>query len=115
VVSDQLGSPNWTRDIVDQSVKILGSGETGIFHVSSKGEISRYDFAKLILKHLAPDAKVEPCATKDYPKLAKRPARSTLKSERLEKLGIDVMRPYDVALEEFLSVNKAELLSEVPD
>ncbi len=113
VVNDQFGSPTWTKDIVNQTAKIIESKQTGLFHVASKGEISRYGFAKMILERLMPDSKIEPCETKDFPRPAKRPARSSLKSERLDKLGIDIMRPYDKCLTEFLDQYGDKLLNEI--
>jgi len=113
VVNDQYGSPTWTRDVVEQTAKIIEAKQSGLFHVAAKGEVSRFEFAKLVLQKMIPELKIEPCATKDYPRPAKRPARSSLKSERLEALGIDVMRPYEIALEEFLNECGKELLNEI--
>lgn len=115
VVEDQFGSPTWTKDIVAQTKKIIESGETGLFHAASKGEVSRYQFAKLILNKLMPDSLIEPCTTNDFPRMARRPVRSTLAGERLERCGIDVMRSYEVALNEFLNIHGNELLNEVPN
>lgn len=115
VVNDQFGSPTWTKDIVEQTARIIEAKQTGLFHVASQGEVSRYEFAKMILDRLVPDSKIEPCETKDFPRPAKRPARSSLKSERLDKLGIDMMRPYDKCLVEFLDRYGEKLLNEVSD
>lgn len=114
VVNDQIGSPTWTKDIVAQTLKILESGQTGLFHVASHGEISRFEFAKLFLQRLYPGAKIEPCTTKEYPLPAKRPARSSLSGERLKSLGIDLMRPLEVSLAEFIDKYGEHLLNEVP-
>jgi len=115
VVNDQFGSPTWTKDIVEQTARIIEAKQTGLFHVASQGEVSRYEFAKMILDRLVPDSKIEPCETKDFPRPAKRPARSSLKSERLDKLGIDMMRPYDNCLVKFLDRYGEKLLNEVSD
>ena len=115
VVDDQFSSPTWTKDIVDQTMKIIESNQTGLFHVASKGETSRYEFARLILKILKIDAAVEPVTSEQRPRLAKRPGRSTLKSERLGAFGIDLMRPYNEAIEQFLKLHGAEILEEVKD
>lgn len=113
VVNDQFGSPTWTRDIVIQTAQIIEAKQTGLFHVAAKGEVSRYEFARIILQRLMPDSKIEPCGTEDFPRPAMRPSRSTLKSERLDKLGIDTMRPYDVCLTEFLDQYGEKLLNEI--
>ena len=115
VVNDQFGSPTWTKDIVEQTSRIIETKQRGLFHVASKGEISRYKFARLILERMMPHAKIEPCETKDFPRPAKRPARSSLISERLCKLGIDLMRPYNESLTEFLEQYGEQLLNEISD
>jgi len=113
VVNDQRGSPTWTKEIVSQTMKILESGQNGLFHVAAQGEISRFDFAKQFLKRLNPSAKIEPCTSKEYPLPAKRPARSTLTSERLDSLGMNLMRPIETSLNEFLDLYGDQLLNEV--
>ena len=113
VVNDQFGSPTWTKDIVNQAAKIIESKQSGLFHVTSKGAVSRFEFAKMIFERLMPDSKIMPCETKDFPRPAKRPARSSLKSERLDKLGIDIMRPYNESVKEFLDQYGEKLLNEI--
>lgn len=115
VVNDQYGSPTWTREIVKQTIKIIEASQTGIFHVAAKGEVSRFEFAKLILNRLLPDVEIVPCATKEFPRPAKRPARSSLNSERLEALGIDVMRSVETGLDEFLNEFGEQLINEMPN
>ncbi|MGH8016452.1 MAG: dTDP-4-dehydrorhamnose reductase, partial [Candidatus Zixiibacteriota bacterium] len=112
VVNDQFGSPTWTKDIVLQTAGIIESNESGLFHVTSKGEMSRYELAGQVLNKLIPTAKIEPCQTQDFPRPALRPARSSLRSERLESLGIDIMRPIQASLDEFLNQYGEELLHE---
>lgn len=113
VVDDQFSSPTWTKDIVRQTMKIIELKQARLFHVAAKGETSRYDFAKQILTKMKIDAQIEPVSTAQIPRPAKRPMRSTLTSERLPELGIDTMRPYNEALDEFLNQFGDEILSEL--
>ncbi len=113
VVIDQFGSPTWTKDIVFQTARLIEAKQTGLYHVASKGEISRYDFARIILTRFMPRAKLEACATGDFPRPAPRPARSTLKSERLDKLGIDIMPRFEQSLSEFLEQYGEKLINEI--
>jgi len=113
VVSDQIGSPTWTKDVVEQTARIIEAKQRGLFHVAPRGEVSRFEFAKLILEKLMPGVKVEPCTAIEYPRPARRPARSSLTSEKLGKLGIDVIRPQAEALEEFLNEYGEQLLNEI--
>jgi dTDP-4-dehydrorhamnose reductase len=113
VVNDQIGSPTWTKDIVKQTMKLIDSGKTQLFHVASKGKVSRFDMATYILRALKFDREVIPISTREMSRPAKRPKCTPLVSERLGQLGIDSMRPYTEALDEFLELHGEELLHEI--
>jgi len=70
VVRDQFGTPTWSRDIAEVTVKILAqltspgssvansfSRISGIYHLTAAGETTWFDFARAILEeaaHLSP-------------------------------------------------------------
>jgi dTDP-4-dehydrorhamnose reductase len=113
VVDDQVGSPTWTKEIVRQTKVVLQGELSGLFHCTSEGEVSRYGFACEIFDRLAWDVDVKPCGTDEYPRPAKRPKRSTLENQRLEETGINVMRDYRPALDDYLKKNKEILIGAV--
>ena len=82
VVFDQVGSPTYARDLAKAILDILpqavANGHTGIFHYSSEGVTSWYDFAKAIHELAGISCRVSPIATKDYPLPAQRPFFSVL-------------------------------------
>lgn len=99
VVSDQVGIPNWSRMIAEATAQIWGRVsyereyfqddclKNGIYHLSSKGETSRFDFAEKIFS-LDKDSqrimeKVIPINSEDYPTAALRPRYSALASEKV--------------------------------
>jgi dTDP-4-dehydrorhamnose reductase len=89
VVSDQRGTPTWTRDIVAAIVALVGQQASGVFHFTAAGETSWHGFASAILEEAA-DAgftimteKVEPIVTTDYPTPATRPAYSVLNTDKI--------------------------------
>ena len=89
VVSDQRGTPTWTRDIVAAIVALVGQQASGVFHFTAAGETSWHGFASAILEEAA-DAgftirteKVEPIATTEYPTPATRPAYSVLNTDKI--------------------------------
>lgn len=101
VVSDQVGSPTWARmlaeaisGMVDRSLPNLREyfGErSGIYHLGGKGSVSRFDFAKAILR-LDPRSKeqvtrrLEPALTADFPTPARRPLITSLDCSRFEQV-----------------------------
>jgi dTDP-4-dehydrorhamnose reductase len=50
VVNDQIGSPTHTLDVCAHVLDIVGSGRFGIYHCTSGGACSWYDFARRILR-----------------------------------------------------------------
>ncbi len=93
VISDQIGSPTWARDLADISLVLIQSKESGTFHYSNEGVASWYDFAKEILEGSNIKTKILPIETKDYPTPAARPPFSVLNKSKIKQtLGIEI--PY---------------------
>lgn len=115
VVSDQIGSPTYTEDlvliikeIIDRQFNNLTIQQFnnklpyGIYHVSGEGEASWFDFAKEIFRLSNITIKVNPVGTEAFPRPAKRPKYSYLSKARLANAGIKI-RPWQEALKEYLA------------
>ena len=94
VVSDQHGSPTWSRSIAEATSQIVAQGHPdmtgflnqhrGIYHLTSSGQTSWHDFALAILAYGgATPVTIEPATTAQYPTTAVRPAYSVLDCSRL--------------------------------
>ncbi|MBO3462341.1 dTDP-4-dehydrorhamnose reductase [Aetokthonos hydrillicola Thurmond2011] len=98
VVTDQIGSPTWARDIADAIAQIIpkfSSEIAGIYHYTNSGVASWYDFAITIFEeaqHLGFPLKVKrviPITTSEYPTPARRPSYSVLSCGKISSiLGI---------------------------
>ncbi len=86
VVSDQVGTPTYARDLAAAIAKILHSHQwvPGIFHFTDEGAASWYDFAKAIFRIAGINVKVTPIPTEDFPTPANRPAYSILDKTRIK-------------------------------
>lgn len=86
VVSDQIGSPTYARDLAKALIKIILSSSTnyGVYHYSNSGAISWHDFAVEIFKQFGKKTCVKPIKTKDNPSAAKRPEYSVLDTKKIE-------------------------------
>lgn len=97
VVSDQMGSPTWSRMIAETTAlalkQVLSPAEarelSGIYHLRAGGEASWHEFASRIVE-LMPTAEkkcktVEAITTADYPTPAMRPAYSLMSGEKLRR------------------------------
>ena len=91
VVSDQLGTPTYAKDLAKTCLDILSdAGSTNIskkgslYHYSNEGVTSWYDFATAIMEISNIDCQVIPIETKDYPTLTKRPLYSVLDKSKIK-------------------------------
>jgi dTDP-4-dehydrorhamnose reductase len=90
VVTDQVGSPTWTKDLAEAIVcMIQNSPESGIYHYTNSGVCSWYDFAIAIFEEAKALGfplqvqRVVPITTAEYPTPAKRPAYSVLSHSKI--------------------------------
>lgn len=91
VVSDQFGSPTFAADLVEFIIFVIeqDSNEFGIYHFSSEGKISWFDFAEKIYKFAKQykitekNVQILPVPSSEYPTKAKRPSNSYLSKEKL--------------------------------
>lgn len=87
IVNDQFGSPTYTFDVVDATVRILASGEKGIFHLTTEGMFSWYDFANAIFYQAGLKVETQPVSSYAYPMTAKRPTYSKLDTSRFKSVS----------------------------
>lgn len=91
VVDDQVGAPTWSRLIAEGSAQAVvaaeKSGLSGLFHMTSAGAGSWFDFTAAIVGALAPQcgrlAAPNRIASSGYPTPAERPLNSRLCCDRL--------------------------------
>ena len=85
----------------------------GTYHATSEGSCSWFELAKEVFNVMKMPVELIECTTAEYPRPAKRPANSTLENAALERVGANRMRPYQLALWEFLGKYGKEILDEV--
>jgi dTDP-4-dehydrorhamnose reductase len=110
VVADQRGTPTWTMDVCMQTLALIGTAHYGVFHSTSEGDCSWFDFASRIVTAAGLDVHVEPCTTDAYPRPARRPAYSVLENARLKSLGLSRMPPWDQSFDRFFAQHGAALI-----
>jgi dTDP-4-dehydrorhamnose reductase len=112
VVSDQHGSPTWSRDLAEMTAHVIRLCEempienddvalqklNGIYHACGSGETTWYEFAHEAVRQAKaretelPFAEIEAITTAEYPTPAKRPANSRMCCQRLsERFGWTMM------------------------
>ena len=100
VVSDQIGSPTWTRHLAQAIAELIRTPARGLFHVANGGSCSRFEFARAIVRGRV---EVQPIGAADAARPAPRPANSALVSARWEAAGLRPLPAWETALEDFLA------------
>ena len=92
VVSDQFGSPTWTRDLALALCKLIRGNVQNYIHFGGLNSCSWFELANYTLKQayqigLVPTLpKITPIQTRQYPLPAPRPAYSVLSNQRYQEL-----------------------------
>lgn len=102
VISDQIMSPTYARDLVTKTLELLQHGATGTFHVSNAGECSWHEYAVKVLELMRIEHPAIPLKGVEFPSKARKPKYSVLASERLPAVGLKPMRLWQEALEAYV-------------
>lgn len=108
VVTDQTGSPTYTKDLAELLCDMIQTERYGVYHATNEGFCSWNDFAREIMAQAGLSCRVEPVLAKDYPAQAKRPYNSRLSKDALEKAGFDRLPPWQDALARYLEELKTQ-------
>lgn len=85
VVKDQLGSPTYADAVTKETLALLDQNETGVFHLTSGGLISWFDFAEEIFRMSGISADVKPVMSSEFPSRAARPSFSKLDTTKISR------------------------------
>ena len=102
VVNDQWGSPTFTENLVQNSWNLLRSEQMGTFHITSKGLITWYDFAKEIFDQADIEVKLEAVSSGQFPTRAERPQFSKLDTAKLSKVSGSGLENWKIGLRHLL-------------
>ena len=102
VVRDQFVAPTYTVDLAKQILRLLGSAAYGTYHASSHGKCSWYEFALRIFALSRCQPKIQATDTDSFSGGVARPRSSVLDNRALRRAGMDLMRPWEDALGDYL-------------
>jgi dTDP-4-dehydrorhamnose reductase len=111
VVDDQFGSPTWSHRLAKQIKLLIDSGKEGVYHATSEGYCSRYEWAKYFLEKMEIKIPVLPCSSAEFPTPAKRPANSILENRQLKIEGLNIMPNWQVDLDTFINTYGERLIN----
>jgi len=84
VAADQISTPTYNADLARATVELVERGASGLFHISGREILSRYDFAKLAASVLGLDGTLLlPISTVALNQRAPRPLNAGLLTNKL--------------------------------
>jgi len=103
VVTDQAGSPTWTRDLAAALCALARTGATGLFHTTNSGCCTRFEQTQAILEIAGLKTKLNPVTSAAFPRPARVPPSSPLDTSKLTHRTGHHMRPWRQALADYLA------------
>ena len=106
-VTDKVGTPTYTHDFAMNLFALLETEKYGTYHMVCRGSGTRYEVAKEIVKicGYGGDVEVKGVDSSHFAKdfWVPRPDCEMLMNQGLERLGINRMRDWRVAIAEYLN------------
>lgn len=111
IVADQFGQPTNANDLAEAVMRIIEFQPKtfGIFHFSNYPETSWFEFAKKIAEFADSKIHLKPITTAEFPTPAKRPARSTMALDKIEKLYKIDLEHWENSLEKCVKILKSTI------
>lgn len=114
-VSDKLGTPTYTEDLARNLLALVKTPLYGLYHMASEGAGSRFDVARGVLDYYGrDDIELVPVGSDFFAEkyFAPRPRSEVLQNCALERIGLNLMRPWPDALRAYL--DQADFITRTP-
>jgi len=102
VVSDQKGSPTYTKDLSVLLCDMILSEKYGVYNASNEGVCTWADFAREIFRLSGSEIEIIPVTTEEYAAPARRQKNSVMSKKSLDEAGFSRLPHWKDALERFL-------------
>ena len=108
-VDDKFGTPTYTEDFAVNLLRLIDEPRYGLYHMTCRGQGSRFDVAREIVAWSGRDVDVVPVPSSHFATtyFAPRPRSEMMRNYMLELAGIDLMRPWAEALTDYLDRSSA--------
>ena len=109
VVNDQHGRPTYAADLATALWKLIAGNARGTVHCTNEGAATWFDVATAVVAAAGLVTAVEPCATGEMPRPARRPQFSVLDCRRYQGIVGSSLRPWQPALREYVALASKQL------
>ena len=105
VVDDQVLTPTSTADVTEKLYELIQTDKYGLYHMTNTGGCSWYEFACEIFKLAGLSPNISPTTSEEFGAKARRPRYSVLDNVNLRKIGLEDLRHWKEALEDYIKEN----------
>jgi len=102
VKNDEFTSPTYTKELAESIAQLIKTNKYGVYHITSQGECSWYEFAQKIFELTDTKVNCQPVSSDEFPTIAKRPCYSVLDNKHLREIGLDKISHWKDALKKYL-------------
>jgi len=102
VVDDEILTPTFTADLAAQIRVLALEGSPGLYHATSQGSCSWYEFAQVIFELGKLRTPLHPTTVKEFASPVRRPFYSVLENAALQAVRLDRMRDWRDALADYM-------------
>ena len=114
IVDDKFGTPTYTYDFAKNTEALIDTNNFGLFNMVCEGNTSRLAVAEEILKilNLTDEIKVNKVKSDYFKKtfFAERPNSENLINKKLNQKGLNLMRPWQETLREYINTSYIKYL-----
>lgn len=108
IVKGQYLAPTYTLDAALGIERILRRGSFGLYHLTNQGFTSRIEFTQEILRQAGfGNVSVIPISAEETNRPARRPRNSKLENGRLKREGLELLPPWESAVQRYLALLSA--------
>ena len=105
---DKFGSPTFTEDLAARVLDLLDTEAYGLYHVTTSGGGSRYDYVRHIVDSFALATPVEKVDSSHHPRAAPVPACEMLDNLNTKFLGLPGLSSWQEAVERYVRRLRAD-------
>ena len=102
VVDSEWVTPTSTRELARQIVALSRSDAYGLYHATAEGACSWYEFAHEIFAITNTKVNLRSLGQNEFPAKVPRPKYSVLENRALKLLGLNIFKPWQEGLHEYL-------------
>jgi len=102
VVNDEFVSPTPTIQVARQLLRLSRTGAYGLYHATTEGSCSWYEFAREIFALSGSKVRLEAAAPGEFPAKVPRPKYSVLDNAALRAASLNVFTDWREGLRDYL-------------